>query len=139
MKSLHSSSYGRQCGTSPQLAPPSTILQRSKQGHLCYGVCSYTALSLAPLFLKAWVEREAACRKIRMLTSFAGGSSVSRCTHTRAVLWRAGSSILAGAADRTVGSPEALWTHIITVDSCRDTESHIFSPCTLRRQRTKML
>lgn len=52
------------------------------------------------------------------LTSFAGGSSVSRCTHTCAILWRAGSSVLAGAAEWTVGSPEALWAHVITVDSC---------------------
>lgn len=54
----------------------------------------------------------------RTLTSFAGRSSVSRCTHTCAILWRAGSAVLAGAAERTVGSPEALWAHVITVDSC---------------------
>lgn len=53
-----------------------------------------------------------------MLTSFAGRSSVSSCTHTCAILWRAGSSVLAGAAEWTVGSPEALWAHAITVDSC---------------------
>lgn len=53
-----------------------------------------------------------------MLTSFAGCSSVSSCTHTCAILWRAGSSVLAGAAEWTVGSPEALWAHTITVDSC---------------------
>lgn len=53
-----------------------------------------------------------------MLTSFAGCSSVSSCTHTCAILWRAGSSVLAGAAEWTVGSPEALWAHAITVDSC---------------------
>lgn len=54
----------------------------------------------------------------RTLTSFAGRSSVSRCAHTCAILWRAGSAVLAGAAERTVGSPEALWAHVITVDSC---------------------
>lgn len=52
-------------------------------------------------------------------TSFAGGPSVSRCTHTRAVFWRTGAAILTGAGEWTVGSPEALWAHVVTMDSCR--------------------
>lgn len=100
--------------------PPSMItLQPFFKGQI---KVSTVALPTAPLSLLEhhfW-KREAFGWECtwRTLTSFAGRSSVSRCTHTCAILWRAGSAILAGAAEWTVGSPEALWAHVITVDSC---------------------
>lgn len=56
MKGLRSSSYGQQRSASPQLAHPSTVLQRSRQGHICDGVCYCAAVSLVLLFLKDWTE-----------------------------------------------------------------------------------
>lgn len=53
MKGLHSDSYDRQRSASPLLAHPSTILQRSKQGQYCDGVCHYSALCLMLLIPKA--------------------------------------------------------------------------------------
>ena len=50
-------------------------------------------------------------------TSAAGGAPVARCADARAVLWRAGASVLTGTHHGAVCTPVALLTHAVTVHS----------------------
>lgn len=70
------------------------------------------------------------CVCVCVFTSFAVGATVSRCTHTGAIFWGTRAFVLTGAAVRAVWSPVPLFTHTVTVETCKiHTHIHRVSVC----------